>query len=77
MRREGWDGVLRKMEKMQVTGNRLPGRSKGTWEQLVLKERTEGGADNESKKLEKVVQRSTNIRERKGLQAKMMIMKRL
>ena len=33
VRRE--EGVLRKLEKMQVTRNRLPGRPKGTLEQLV------------------------------------------
>ena len=35
VRREGEEGVLRKVEKMQVTGNRLLGRPKGTLEQLV------------------------------------------
>jgi len=35
VRREGEEGVLRMVEKMQVTGNRLPGRPKGTLEQLV------------------------------------------
>ena len=35
VRREGEEGVLRIMEKMQVTGNRLPGRPKGTLKQLV------------------------------------------
>ena len=37
MRREGEEGVLRKMKKMQVTVNRLPGRPKGTLDQLVQK----------------------------------------
>ena len=37
MRREGEEGVLRKVEKMQVIGNRLPGRPKGTLDQLVQK----------------------------------------
>ena len=31
VRREGEEGVLRKVEKMQVTGNRLPGRPKGAF----------------------------------------------
>ena len=35
VRRAGEEGVLRKVEKMQVTGNGLPGRPKGTWKQLV------------------------------------------
>ena len=34
VRKEGEEWVLRMVEKMQVTGNRLPGRLKGTWEQL-------------------------------------------
>ena len=36
--REGEKGVLRNVEKMQVTGNRLPGRPKGTLEQLLQRE---------------------------------------
>ena len=35
MRREGEERVLRMVKKMQVTRNRLPGRPKGTLEQLV------------------------------------------
>ena len=35
VKREGEEGILRIEEKMQVTGNRLPGRPKGTLEQLV------------------------------------------
>ena len=37
VRREGEEGVLWKVEKMQVTGNILPGRPKGTLDQLVQK----------------------------------------
>ena len=33
VRREGEKRVLKKVEKMQVTGNRLPGRPKGTLDQ--------------------------------------------
>ena len=70
---------MRKVEKMLVTGKRLPGRPKGTWEQLVQRDMKKEGLKKEqatgSKKLEKVDQRSTNSREGKGLQAKMMIMK--
>ena len=36
VRREGEEGVLRMVEKMQVTGNRLPGRPKGTLEKLMV-----------------------------------------
>ena len=32
VRREGEERVLRKVQKIQVTGNRLPGRPKGTLE---------------------------------------------
>ena len=35
VRREGEEGVLRKVEKIQVIGNRLAGRPKGTLDQLV------------------------------------------
>ena len=38
LRREGEEGVLRKVEKIQVIGNRLPGKPKGTLDQLVQKD---------------------------------------
>ena len=38
VRREGEEGVLRKVEKIQVIGNRLPGRPNGTLDQLVQEE---------------------------------------
>ena len=37
VRREGEEGVLRKV-KIQVIGNRLPGRPKGTLDQLVQRD---------------------------------------
>ena len=43
VRREGEEGVLRKVEKMQVTGNRLPGRPKRTLEQLVQRDMKKKG----------------------------------
>ena len=58
MRREGEEGILKKVEKMQVTGNRLPERLMETLEQLVqrdMKKRTKRAAGNESKKLEKLI----------------------
>ena len=67
---------MRKVEKMQVTGNRLPGRPKETLEvstERYEKEGTKRGAGNGPKNLEKVDQRSTNSREGKGLQAKLII----
>ena len=57
---------MRKVEKMQMIGNRLPGRPKGTLDQLVQRDEIEGtkrGAGNGSKKLEKVDQKSANSRE--------------
>ena len=47
VRREGEEGVLRKVEKMQVTGYRLPGRSKGTLEQLVQRDMKKMGLQEE------------------------------
>ena len=47
MRREGEEGVLRKVEKMQVTGNRLPGRLKGTLEQLIQRDMKKKGLKEE------------------------------
>ena len=38
VRREGEEGVLRKVEKIQVIGNRLLRRPKGTLDQLVQKD---------------------------------------
>ena len=38
MRKEGEEGVFRKVEKMQVIGNRLPGRPKGMLEQSVQRD---------------------------------------
>ena len=42
MRREGDEGVLRKVEKMQVTGNKLLGRPKGTSDQFVQRHEKRG-----------------------------------
>ena len=42
-KRGGGGGILRKVEKMQVIGNRLPGRSKGTLEQLVQRDMKKKG----------------------------------
>ena len=47
VRREGEEGVLKKVEKMQVTGNRLPGGPKGTWEQLVQRDMKKKGLKEE------------------------------
>ena len=47
MRREGEEGVLRKVEKVQVTGNRLPGRTKGTLDQLVQEDMKKKGLKEE------------------------------
>ena len=52
------------VEKMQVTGNRPPGRPKGTLEQLVQgREGIEGGAGIGLKRMEKVDCRTTDVRE--------------
>ena len=58
VRRAEEECALRKVEKMQVTGNRLPERLMETLEQLVqrdMKKRTKRAAGNESKKLEKLI----------------------
>ena len=47
VRREGKEGVLRKVEKMQVKGNRLPRRPKGMWEQLVQRDMKKKGLKKE------------------------------
>ena len=68
---------MRKVEKIQVIGNRLPGRPKETLEvstERYEKEGTKRGAGNGLKRLEKVDQKSTNSRKGKRLQAKMRIM---
>ena len=43
VRREGEEGVLSKVEKIQVIGNRLPGRPKGTLDQLVQRDMNKKG----------------------------------
>ena len=47
VRREGEEGVLMKVEKMQVTGNRLPERPKGTLDQLVQRDMKKRGLKEE------------------------------
>ena len=47
VRREGEEGVLRKVEKIQVIGNRQPGRPKGTLDQLVQKDMKKRGLKEE------------------------------
>jgi len=47
VRREGEEGVLRKVEKIQVIGNRLPGKPKGTLDQLVQKDMKKRGLKEE------------------------------
>ena len=47
VRREGEEGVSRKVEKIQVVGNRLPGRPKGTLDQLVQKDMKKRGLKEE------------------------------
>ena len=47
VRREGDEGVLRKVEKIQVIGNRLPGRPKRTLDQLVHKDMKKRGLKEE------------------------------
>ena len=47
VRREGEEGVLRKVEKMQVIGNRLPERPKRTLDQLVQRDMKKKGLKEE------------------------------
>ena len=47
VRREGDEGVLRKVEKMHVIGNRLPGRPNGTLDQLVQRDMKKRGLKEE------------------------------
>ena len=47
VRREGEEGVLKKVEKVQVIGNRLAGRPKGTLDQLVQKDMKKRGLKEE------------------------------
>ena len=46
-KKRGRGGVLRKVEKIQVIGNRLPGRPKGTLNQLVQKDMKKRGLKEE------------------------------
>ena len=43
MRREGEEGVLRKVKKMQVIRNKLPGKPKITLDQLVQRDMKKKG----------------------------------
>ena len=45
--KRGRGGVLRKVEKVQVTGNRQPGRPRGTLEQLVQEDMKKKGLKEE------------------------------
>ena len=47
MRREGEEGVSSKVEKMKMTGNRLPGRLKGMLEQLIQRDMKKKGLKEE------------------------------
>ena len=43
VRKKGEEGALRKVKKMHVTRNRLPGKPKGTLDQLVQKDMKKRG----------------------------------
>ena len=45
--KRGRGGVLRKVDKVQVMGNRLPGRPKGTLDQLVQEDMRRKGLKEE------------------------------
>ena len=47
VRREGEERVLRMVEKVQVTGNRLPGRPRGRLERLVQRDMKKKGLKEE------------------------------
>ena len=53
VRREGEEGVLRKVERMQVIKNRRPGRPNGTLDQLVQRDMKKKGLKEEQAMYEK------------------------
>ena len=63
VRREGEEAVLSKVVKMEVIGNRLPGRPKGTLDQLVQRDMKKKGLKEEQATDRKVVKSGSKVQQ--------------